>query len=364
MSKANEANHANDTSEAAMIGHEQAEVEFCNSWTSDRVHHAWLLAGMKGMGKAQFAERIARFLLTRIAPERKMAHPNLENSGIDERLDALTDVRLDAPGDKATGRLFDAGSHGEYIRLERMTVKGRGLARNISIEQVRGLRERLRMTISIGYWRVAVIDAIDDLEKAAANALLKALEEPPAHTVFLLVSHAPGRLLPTIRSRCRVLRFQPLAVDVITAWLHDRHPTADVAQIGAVSAASGGVPGKALALMEGDVAAIEKQLLAIANSGDKDNRLREALARNVSGIAGKERYGILLDIVPSLLNRLARESQIADLEPVLAQWQAVQSMLRTAISDSYAPIMIGFEIGSCFAALAKKNRNQSFPSRS
>src|SRR3546814_17929815 len=87
--------------------------------------------------------------------------------------------------------------------------KGKDLARNITVEQVRELKGRLNFSLSLGDWRVIVVDAIDDLEPGAANAFLKTLEEPPAKTLFLLVSHSPGRLLPPIRSRCRTLRFQP-----------------------------------------------------------------------------------------------------------------------------------------------------------
>src|SRR3546814_11535352 len=99
--------------------------------------------------------------------------------------------------------------------------------------QVRGMIRRLHLSLSLGHWRVIVVDAVDDLETDGANALLKTLEEPPARTLFLLVSHSPGRLLPTIRSRCRTLRFQPVDRDVMTAWLHDLRPMLD--QIGRAS---------------------------------------------------------------------------------------------------------------------------------
>src|SRR3546814_1705213 len=97
--------------------------------------------------------------------------------------------------------------------------KGKDLARNITVEQVRELKGRLNFSLSLGDWRVIVVDAIDDLEPGAANAFLKTLEEPPAKTLFLLVSHSPGRLLPTIRSRCRTLRFQPVERAAMTTWL-------------------------------------------------------------------------------------------------------------------------------------------------
>ena len=190
---------------AAMIGHHDAEKAFLEPWTSGRLHHAWLLAGPQGMGKGAFAARVARFLVTH------------DRAGV-----GGAPLSLDDPGDEQAGRLVSADNHPEIIHLTRQVKdKSKDLARNITIDQVRGMIRRLHLSLSLGAWRVVVIDAVDDLETDGANALLKTLEEPPAQTLFLLVSHSPGRLLPTIRSRCRILRFQPVERDVMTAWLHD-----------------------------------------------------------------------------------------------------------------------------------------------
>ena len=225
---------------------------------------------------------------------------------------------------------------------------------NITIDQVRGMIRRLHLSLSLGEWRVVIIDAVDDLETDGANALLKTLEEPPARTLFMLVSHSPGRLLPTIRSRCRILRFQPVDRDVMTSWLHDLRPMLDMAEVRAIVTASGGVPGKALVLIDSDVAAMEKKLLAIATTGDPGNRLRDALAREVGGSSNRERLELVIDIVPGLLSRIARERPIADIAPVLAQWDRVQRTVRDAIRGSYDGSMVGFEIGNCLAELAPR----------
>ena len=320
---------------AAMIGHTDAEAAFLEAWQADRLHHAWLLAGPQGMGKGGFAARIARFLVTH------------GRSG-----GAAT---LDDPGDSAASRLVDAGNHPEIIHLTRQPKdKGKDLARNITIDQVRGMIRRLHLSLSLGDWRVVIIDAVDDLETDGANALLKTLEEPPARTLFLLVSHSPGRLLPTIRSRCRILRFQPVDRDVMTSWLHDKRPMLDMVEVRAIAAASGGVPGKALALIDSDVAAMEKKLLAIATTGDPGNRLREALAREVGGSSNRERLELVIDIVPGLLARIARERPVAEIALVLAQWDRVQRTVRDAIRGSYDGAMVGFEIGNCLAELAPR----------
>jgi DNA polymerase-3 subunit delta' len=322
---------------AAMIGHQDAEKAFLEAWQGGRLHHAWLLAGPQGMGKGSFAERTARFLVTHGAGGQRAA------------------VTLDYRGDDAAARLVDAGNHPEIIRLTRQPKdKGKDLARNITIDQVRQMIRRLHLSLSLGDWRVIVVDAVDDLENDGANALLKTLEEPPAKTLFLLVSHSPGRLLPTIRSRCRILRFQPVDRDAMLPWLHGLRPMLDMPEVRAIVGASGGVPGKALALIDSDVAAMEKKLLAIATSGDPENRLREALAREVGGTTNRARLELVIDIVPGLLAAMARERPVAEIAPVLAQWDRVQRTVRDAIRGSYDGAMVGFEIGNCLAELAPR----------
>lgn len=320
-----------------MIGHDEAGKAFMEAWQAGRLHHAWLLAGPQGMGKAHFADRIARFLATH------------------GRVGDGRTITLDDPGDAAAGKLVEAGNHPEIIRLIRQPKdKGKEPARNITIDQVRGVIRRLHLSLSLGDWRVIIIDAVDDLETDGANALLKTLEEPPAQTLFLLVSHSPGRLLPTIRSRCRTLRFQPVERDVMAAWLHDRRSMLDAAEARAIVAASGGVPGKALALIDSDVAAMERKLLAIAASGDPGNRLREALAREVGGTGNRDRLELVIDIVPGLLAQLARERPPAEIAPVLAGWDRIQRTVRDAVRGSYDGAMVGFEIGNCLAELAPR----------
>lgn len=326
-----------------MLGHDAPERAFLDGWQSGRLHHAWLLAGPQGLGKAHFARAIARFLLS--------------------RADALPDpavTSLAAAGDPVADRLIAAGNHPEFLALERLVKDGgKDFARNITVDQVRGLINRMQMTIAIGHWRVAIIDAIDDLEAGAANALLKTLEEPPAKTLFLLVSHSPGRLLPTIRSRCRTLRFQPLAEDMLRTWLTQQRPIADMRQIAAAVTAAGGIPGRALELVDGDTAQMEQRLLDIASTGDPGNRLREALARDVAGVAGRERFRLLLDLAPRLLLRLRTGRDGDALARLLAAWDGVHASARTAVSGSYDPGMVAFEIGNHFAGLGTASHARS-----
>jgi len=318
-----------------MIGHDPATRAFLDSWHSGRLHHGWLLAGPQGLGKAAFARSVARFLLTR------------PSAALDAGVNSL-----DSDGDPIPDKLIAAGNHPELLVLERLLKDaGKDLARNITVDQVRWLISRMQMTIAIGHWRVVIIDAIDDLEPGAANALLKTLEEPPARTLFLLVSHSPGRLLPTVRSRCRVLRFQPLEDAALRTWLSAQRSFADVRQISAAVTAAAGIPGRALELVDGDTAALEQRLMDIANGGDPGNRLREALARDVAGIAGRDRFRLLLDLAPRLLLRISREREGAGRADLLGAWDQVQGIGRTALTGSYDPAMVAFEIGNSFAAL-------------
>ena len=251
-------------------------------------------------------------------------------------------------------RQVAANAHGGLLVLER-GLNDRGVLRTvITVDETRETISFFGSTAAVGGWRVCIVDTVDELNPNAANALLKILEEPPQRSLFLLVSHSPGRLLPTIRSRCRILRFQPVDRDVMTAWLRELRPMLEIAEVRAIAAASGGVPGKALALIDSDVAAMEKKLLAIATNGDPENRLREALAREVGGTSNRARLELVIDIVPGLLARFARDRPVAEIAPVLAQWDRVQRTVRDAIRGSYDGAMVGFEIGNCLAGLAPR----------
>ncbi|MFL6829614.1 MAG: AAA family ATPase, partial [Sphingomicrobium sp.] len=167
-------------------GQDRAVEQFTSAWASRKLHHAWLLAGPKGVGKASFAHAAARRVLADAAGPAS----------------ALPGVTTDDAHPMV--RLVEAGSHPDMRRLERLVNEKTGnLARNISVDQVRGLAELFDLSPAMSDWRVVIIDSVDELEASGANALLKMLEEPPPNTLFFLVSHAPGRLLPTIRSRCR-----------------------------------------------------------------------------------------------------------------------------------------------------------------
>ncbi len=332
-----------------MIGHDAAEGAFAEAWRSGRLHHAWLLCGPQQMGKAAFAQRLARFLLTR--PDGKLG----------ARTHDVAASLFDKAGDPAALALLNAGTHPELLTVRREPKKLAGgklgeLARNITIDQIRAVNAHMRSTIVIGVWRVVIIDAVDDLEAGAANALLKTLEEPPRRTLFLLISHAPGRLLPTIRSRCRILRFQPLGHDVMQSWLHQLRPLAEAGELARIADMTGGVPGRALHLLEGGVTLLEERLTAIATSGDGDGKLRSGLAQDLGKGGAKEQFDTLLDIAPPLLARLIRSAPPQQQAAGLAQWPILQQLTREAVRGSYDTGAVSFAVGSCFAAMGAATR--------
>jgi DNA polymerase-3 subunit delta' len=236
--------------------------------------------------------------------------------------------------------------------LERQVNEKTGnLARNISVDQVRELGEFMGLTAALSPWRVAVIDTADDLEGPAANALLKILEEPPTNTLFFLVSNAPGRLLPTIRSRCRRLDFQALDDDAMASILEAQAPDLGVAERKQVIAMSFGSAGRALAFADLDLAKLESAALAILRQGDPTNARRSDLASELGRKGAAERYAAFLDLAPSLIAREARQLAGAPLERALDAYAKARELATVAPRLSLDPAATVFQIGGILASV-------------
>lgn len=190
-----------------LIGHHGAEKTLLDAYRSVRMHHGWILSGPKGIGKATLAMRFARFVL---------AHG-------DPRLPAVERATtLDLPIDNPAFTRVAAGSHGGLLHLRRpWDEKTKRFRQDLPVDEMRRLTRFFGSTAAEGGWRIAIIDAADDLNASSANAILKMLEEPPARALFLVLAHRPGALLPTIRSRCRMLALRPMPVDDIVEGLID-----------------------------------------------------------------------------------------------------------------------------------------------
>ena len=318
-----------------IAGHDKAVAAFVSAWRAGTLHHAWLLTGPKGVGKATFARAAA----TRVLAE--AAGPTIDLPG------------LDTPDDHPTARLVEAGSHPDLRLLERLEHEKTGaLARSITVNQVRGLAQLLDLTPSMSPWRAVVIDAADDLEKSAANALLKMLEEPPAHCVFLLVSHAPGRVLPTIRSRCRTLNFQPLGDDVMASILEAQLPSLAGAERSRIIAKAGGSVGRALAFATLDLARLQDSALKIARDGDPTNARRSDLAIELGRKGAAERYAAFLDLVPALIAGQARGMSGPQLERALDAYAQARELAALAPRLSLDPASTVFQLGGMLASVA------------
>lgn len=216
-----------------LVGHETAERTMLGALQSGRLHHAWLITGPRGIGKATLAWRLARFMLAG------------QQSGLFNDASDSLDVATDAPG----RALVDARSHPDLFHLRRSLNRDTGRIRaEISVDDVRSLGEFMHMTPAMGEWRVAIVDAADEMNRNAANAVLKVLEEPPPNAVLLIVAHAPGRLLPTIRSRCRRLPLQPLSGETVTGLLADHAPAVPQEERSALADLADGSIGRALEL--------------------------------------------------------------------------------------------------------------------
>ena len=207
---------------------EASDLAFLDAYEKDRLHHAWLLCGPQGMGKASFAYRCARFLMGRTRDPRF--------------------GRLGMSPEDADVRLISAQSHPDLLVLEREMGESR-LKKNISVDAVREIAEFFSKAPSRSPWRVCIVDSVDDLNINSANALLKILEEPPHKGILFLISQSPGRLLATIRSRCRRLTFAPWSDAQVRAFVDARSKLDDESLDRLVRLAHG-APGRALSLME------------------------------------------------------------------------------------------------------------------
>jgi DNA polymerase-3 subunit delta' len=290
-------------SEAAILfGQSRAEADFLDAFTSGRLHSGWLISGPQGVGKATLAWRMAAFLLSQpLAADDDMfgAPP--------------TPISLDVDDDNGDLRLLRAGAHPRLFVVRRtMNVTESGLQDQITMAALRGhkggpnkLMEFLHQSAADGGRRVVIIDCADEMNPSVANSILKVLEEPPKNTFFLLVSHQPSRLLPTIRSRCRILRCGLLGADDVTAALAQADIVVDRGDV--LTALSGGSVGEAIRLTNLDGLSLYSDLIFLFNGLPNFDRPRALkLADSCIGKAGVTRFALTLDLIDKFLARAAR----------------------------------------------------------
>ena len=226
--------------QSALVGHTAAQTKLLTAYAGAKMPHAWIIGGPRGVGKATLAYRMARFVL---------ANPDARSIGADAGESLFVD-----PENPVFKRVAGLGHADLYVARRPYDPKSKRLRAEITADQVRKTSKFYAHTAGEGGWRICIIDAADDMNRTAANALLKILEEPPARALFFLVSHTPGRLLATIKSRCVSLNLRPLDLADFTAVMAanlkpDEMPGQN--ELSALAELCGGGPGQALALIRG-----------------------------------------------------------------------------------------------------------------
>jgi DNA polymerase III subunit delta' len=313
---------------SALFGHDDNMRAFKSALDAGKLHHGYILSGPRGLGKASFAKYAAQIL---IDPE--------------SRYNAL----------------FDSGSHPDLLMISRLpkeppkegeeTDPSAELKRSISVDQIRGLQARLTTRPGLSDKRAIILDAADDLDRGAANALLKCLEEPPIGTYFFLISHASDRLLPTIRSRCQILRFEQLNDAEMTAALKFLVPDIDDSTLAALLRAGAGSPGQALEYLGLDLNQLEADMSAIISTGDPSNNLRTALANQLSLKSAQARYEAFLRRAPQVIAENARQRHVQSVMPAIEAWEAANTLASRAVALSLDKSSVVMQMGSLLASL-------------
>jgi len=277
-----------------LVGHESAERELRRLVETGRLPHAILLSGPRGIGKATLAFRFARFLLAKgdrtSAPAAKSGLAIHPQTGVFHRV--------------------AAGGHADLLTVERAyDPRRRRLRGEIVVDDAREIASFFRLTAAEEGWRIVIVDGAEEMNRSAANALLKILEEPPQQALLLLVSHSPGRLLPTIRSRCRRFPLAPLACAAVKQLLLRFHPKLPPSEIEALAGLAKGSIGRALVLAEAGGLALYRSLIEMLSQIPRLDAIRlHAFADQLARADAEDAYRVAQELVSQLLARVTASS--------------------------------------------------------
>ena len=279
----------------ALIGHQRAASDLAEAWHNGRLAHAWMFAGPPGIGKATLAWQFVRFV----------------SAGGERGGERTGEGPLATDPDHPAERQILAGAYPDN-RLVRRSHNPRPphrLRTEISVEDVRSVGQFLRHTAAMGGWRSVVVDSADAMNINAQNALLKILEEPPPRTILLLVCHAPSRLLPTVRSRCRTMHLRPLAEDQVAAILRQQKPDLAETDRQLLARLADGAPGWALDLAEAGGLELYRSLIDLLESLPALDAVQlHETADRFAGAAGESAYRTFVTLLRWWLGRAIRSS--------------------------------------------------------
>ena len=301
-----------------LFGHADAEAALLGAYRSGRVPHAFLLVGGKGIGKATLAYRLARFIL---------AHPDPAAPAVV----AASSLAVDAQN--AVACRIAAQAQGDLLVLER-TLNDKGVLRQqIAVDDVRRTVSFFGSTAGEGGWRIAIVDAVDELNRSSANALLKVLEEPPQRALLILVSHSAARVPATLRSRCRMVALRPLAeAEVASAVAVALGRPADDPQVVAAAAAADGSVARAIVLLDDGALALRQQAIELLDRLPALNlRALHALGDALAGTDPQPLAAFIDTVNAWLSQRVARDlSEIGRLDRLADAWEHVNQAARDA----------------------------------
>ncbi len=322
----------------ALVGRESAEETLRAAWDSGKLPHAWLLAGPRGTGKATLAYRFARFVLAE--GRDGMGKPLAEGLQIGDSHPIF--------------RRVASGGHSDLLVIERGIDPKRKRPRSeIVVDDVREASNFLHLMPGEGAWRVVIVDAADEMNRNAANALLKVLEEPPSQALLLLVSHAPGRLLPTIRSRCRRLRLEPLSDELIASMLDASCPDLATEDRALLLRLADGSLGRALELAAGSALDQQREVMElILGLPSVDVARLHELGDRLSAPGSENAYRAATDLVLWWLARLVRALGTGTIGPeiVAGETAAIQRLRGSGDLDRW--LGLWEKLGRLFAAAA------------
>ncbi|MSO65444.1 MAG: DNA polymerase III subunit delta' [Alphaproteobacteria bacterium] len=330
--------HPRQTSD--LRGHAAAEKRLLSIFATGRAAHAWLIVGPRGIGKATLAYRLARFLL---ANSGRSAGPTL--------FAGAAPATLDVPATSPVFRQVGTGAHpGLFVAEQTINDKTKRWRGEITVDDVRRLTPFFGTTAEDGGWRVAIVDSVDELGRHAANALLKNLEEPPERGVLFLVSHAPGGIPPTIRSRCAAIGLAPLGDDDVATILTERLADLTTEERASLVRLAQGSPGRAIDLARAGGIDLYRELLALLAPlpGGLDVRAVHLLGDRLNRHGQEGGYRVFTGLVVDWLARMiagassgrpavevvAGEQQVAAglwRSRSLAQWLEVWENLRDLV---------------------------------